>query len=131
MILTACVYPITGLLFLCTFSIAGVWTAEANIDTVNMAKSAAVAASSAESGGKHNHARPVAGGNDVFTSSFLVRFRRSVDNDFAHSVANKYGFENLGAVSTYLISFYKHKNKIFILKILITKRATKKINILA
>lgn len=42
-------------------------------------------------GGQPNHA--------VFTSSFLVRFRRGVDNDFAHKLADKYGFENLGPVS--------------------------------
>lgn len=40
--------------------------------------------------------------NDVFTSSFLVRFHRSVDNLEAHSVATRNGFENLGAVSIYL-----------------------------
>ena len=85
MILTACVYPITGLLFVCILSIAGFWSVE-------------VKATQITEGGS-SHARPVARGNDVFTSSFLVRFRRSVDNDFAHKVANKYGFENLGAVS--------------------------------
>jgi len=39
------------------------------------------------------------GNQAVFTSSFLVRFRRGVDNDFAHKVADKYGFDNLGPVS--------------------------------
>jgi len=38
-------------------------------------------------------------GPAVFTSSFLVRFRRGVDNSFAHDVADKYGFDNLGPVS--------------------------------
>jgi len=38
-------------------------------------------------------------GPAVFTSSFLVRFRRGVDNGFAHEVADKYGFDNLGPVS--------------------------------
>lgn len=38
-------------------------------------------------------------GPSVFTSSFLVRFRRGVDNGFAHEVADKYGFDNLGPVS--------------------------------
>lgn len=96
MILTACVYPVAGLLFLCTFSIAGVWSQDVKIDTATV--TVPPAAASLE-GGANTHTRPVAGGNDVFTSSFLVRFRRSVDNDFAHNVANKYGFENLGAVS--------------------------------
>ncbi|XP_036325405.1 neuroendocrine convertase 2-like [Rhagoletis pomonella] len=36
------------------------------------------------------------GRNDVFTSSFLVRFRRSVDNGFAGEVAARYGFDNIG-----------------------------------
>lgn len=36
----------------------------------------------------------------VFTSSFLVRFKRSVDNDEAHKIAGDHGFENLGPVST-------------------------------
>ncbi|XP_011195107.1 neuroendocrine convertase 2 [Zeugodacus cucurbitae] len=38
------------------------------------------------------------GRNDVFTSSFLVRFRRSVDNDLAGEVAARYGFDNIGAL---------------------------------
>lgn len=40
------------------------------------------------------------GRNDVFTSSFLVRFRRSVDNELASAVATRYGFDNIGPVST-------------------------------
>ncbi|KAJ6638561.1 Neuroendocrine convertase 2, partial [Pseudolycoriella hygida] len=32
----------------------------------------------------------------VFTSSFLVRFRRNVDNNEAHQLAQRNGFENLG-----------------------------------
>uniref|UniRef100_A0A1B0AWM9 Uncharacterized protein n=1 Tax=Glossina palpalis gambiensis TaxID=67801 RepID=A0A1B0AWM9_9MUSC len=43
-----------------------------------------------------NNVKVISGGNDVFTSSFLVRFRRKVDNDFAHKVASKYGFDNIG-----------------------------------
>lgn len=35
----------------------------------------------------------------VFTSSFLVRFKRSVDNGEAHKIAGDHGFENLGPVS--------------------------------
>ena len=38
--------------------------------------------------------------NDVFTSSFLVRFHRNIDDLEAHTVAARNGFENLGAVST-------------------------------
>ena len=45
------------------------------------------------------HIGHINGKDDVFTSSFLVRFRRSVDNDFAHQVAEKYGFDNIGPVS--------------------------------
>lgn len=42
----------------------------------------------------------IGGGNQpMFTSSFLVRFRQGVDNEFAHEVAAKYGFDNLGPVS--------------------------------
>lgn len=105
MILTACVYPITGLLLLCTLSGLTVVSSDdlkataRNSDISNLAKSAT-------SSGR----RPVAGGNDVFTSSFLVRFRRSVDNDYAHAVAQKYGFDNLGAVSMALLTFYCQSN---------------------
>lgn len=35
---------------------------------------------------------------DVFTSSFLVRFKKNVDKDYAHEIANKYGYDNLGTV---------------------------------
>lgn len=35
---------------------------------------------------------------DVFTSSFLVRFKRNVDTEYAHEIANKYGYDNLGTV---------------------------------
>lgn len=40
------------------------------------------------------------GNQPMFTSSFLVRFRQGVDNEFAHKVAEKYGFDNLGPVSS-------------------------------
>lgn len=43
---------------------------------------------------------------DVFTSSFLVRFKRNVDNDLAHLIADRNGFDNLGSVS------FKIKKKI-------------------
>lgn len=39
----------------------------------------------------------------VFTSSFLVRFRRSFGNDEAHKIAGEHGFENLGPVSTFKV----------------------------
>lgn len=35
----------------------------------------------------------------IFTNSFLVRFHQPVEKDFAKQLANKYGFESLGAVS--------------------------------
>lgn len=35
---------------------------------------------------------------DVFTSSFLVRFKRNVESSYAHEIANKYGYDNLGPV---------------------------------
>lgn len=108
MILTACAYPIKGLLFLCILGIIGVGAKEeVKIgDNVNAAAATKAGSSAGGGGGSGvSHSRPVAGGNDVFTSSFLVRFRRSVDNDFAHTVANKYGFENLGAVSVKFILF--------------------------
>lgn len=44
---------------------------------------------------------PIARRSDVFTSSFLVRFHRSVDGPEAHSVAIRNGFESVGAVSIY------------------------------
>ncbi|XP_055678507.1 neuroendocrine convertase 2 [Lutzomyia longipalpis] len=36
---------------------------------------------------------------DVFTSSFLVRFKRNVHNEVAHEIANKYGYDNLGSLA--------------------------------
>lgn len=37
--------------------------------------------------------------SDIFTSSFLVRFRRNVESYEAHQLAARNGFENLGPVS--------------------------------
>lgn len=92
MIMSACVFPISGLLtFLCFLNIT--W-ADTAIDSSNNIKENAASLAPAVP-----RRRPVVAANDVFTSSFLVRFRRSVDNDVAHSVANKYGFDNLGPVS--------------------------------
>ncbi|GAB0093699.1 hypothetical protein DMENIID0001_088720 [Sergentomyia squamirostris] len=45
---------------------------------------------------------------DVFTSSFLVRFKRNIDNDVAHEIANKYGYDNLGSVSKTTIYIYPY-----------------------
>lgn len=44
---------------------------------------------------------------DLFTNSFLVKFRQNVDNKLAHHVATRNGFVNLGPVSStkYLINF--------------------------
>ncbi|CAO1431431.1 unnamed protein product [Diamesa tonsa] len=35
---------------------------------------------------------------EVFTSSFLVKFKRSIDNQLAHDIANRNGFHNIGPV---------------------------------
>jgi proprotein convertase subtilisin/kexin type 2 len=45
-------------------------------------------------------------GNSVFTSSFLVRFKRSVGNDVAHELADKNGFLNVGPVSSNFLYFF-------------------------
>lgn len=42
--------------------------------------------------------------SDIFTSSFLVRFRRNVDNYEAHQLATRNGFENLGPVSVLFVN---------------------------
>lgn len=39
--------------------------------------------------------------NEVFTSSFLVHFKRSVDNNEAHEIAKRNSFYNIGPVSFY------------------------------
>lgn len=44
------------------------------------------------------------GGGDVYTSSFLVRFHRSVDAAQAQHVAIRNGFESVGAVSEWFLS---------------------------
>lgn len=36
---------------------------------------------------------------DVFSNSFLVRFRRNVEQHEAHKIADKHGFVNMGPVS--------------------------------
>lgn len=35
---------------------------------------------------------------ELFTSSFLVRFKRSVDSQLAHDIAKRNGFHNIGEV---------------------------------
>lgn len=40
-----------------------------------------------------------AASREVFTNSFLVRFKRSVGHDEVHQLAQRHGFDNLGPVS--------------------------------
>ncbi|KOB77623.1 Uncharacterized protein OBRU01_03773 [Operophtera brumata] len=40
----------------------------------------------------------VAASREVFTNSFLVRFKRAVPHVEAHQVARSHGFDNLGPV---------------------------------
>lgn len=66
----------------------------------------AVAAVAAVDAGERHPAEvvdPIARRGDVFTSSFLVRFHRSVDGPEADGVAIRNGFESVGAVSIYII----------------------------
>lgn len=44
--------------------------------------------------------------NELFTSSFLVRFKRSVDNSVAHEIAKRNSFYNIGPVSGFMSCFY-------------------------
>ena len=46
-----------------------------------------------------------ASSGDVFTSSFLVRFKRNVDAKYAHEIANKYGYDNLGTVGSATLGY--------------------------
>lgn len=43
--------------------------------------------------------------NDIFSNSFLVRFRRNVEQQEAHKIANKHGFVNMGPVSLLVLSY--------------------------
>lgn len=45
----------------------------------------------------------VAASSEVFTNSFLVRFKRSVPRAEAHQVALRHGFDNLGPVSDHVM----------------------------
>lgn len=42
---------------------------------------------------------------ELFTNSFLVKFRRDVDNRLAHNVADRNGFVNMGPVSKIFIPY--------------------------
>lgn len=44
--------------------------------------------------------------NELFTSSFLVRFKRSVDNNVAHEIAKRNSFHNVGPVSGFHVMFF-------------------------
>lgn len=44
--------------------------------------------------------------SELFTSSFLVRFKRSVDNHVAHEIAQRHGFHNIGEVGFILSRIY-------------------------
>lgn len=47
------------------------------------------------------------GTGNVFTSSFLVKFKRSVEPQQAHQIAERNGFINLGVVSVcFVVSSY-------------------------
>lgn len=65
------------------------------------------------------------GANEVFTSSFLVRFKRSVENRDAHDIAKRNSFHNIGPVSFYLSCYAFLINSltvdVFILRTLLTK----------
>lgn len=45
----------------------------------------------------------VAASSEVFTNSFLVRFKRGVPHAEAHQVAQRHGFDNLGPVSGHVM----------------------------
>lgn len=45
------------------------------------------------------HVTSTSSSNELFTSSFLVRFKRSVDNNVAHEIAKRNSFHNIGPVS--------------------------------
>lgn len=40
-----------------------------------------------------------ASSGELFTSSFLVKFKRSIDSNLAHKIAQRNGFYNIGEVS--------------------------------
>lgn len=50
---------------------------------------------------------------DVFSNSFLVRFRRNVEQHEAHKIADKHGFVNLGPVSSILSFVYVGKHHVY------------------
>lgn len=46
---------------------------------------------------------------ELFTSSFLVRFKRSIDNPLAHEIAKRNGFHNIGEVMTIAMLIIHHR----------------------
>lgn len=95
-----------GLLVQCTQLVRSTSSSASRFSTVPFVSSPLAASSSQR--------------NDVFTSSFLVRFHRSIDNDQAHDVATRNGFDNLGPVCSIIFPTIlfenqtkkKHKNQI-------------------
>lgn len=47
---------------------------------------------------------------DLFSNSFLVRFKRNVELDEAHIIAKRNGFVNMGPVSSILLAIRHSKN---------------------
>ncbi|XP_031619450.1 neuroendocrine convertase 2 [Contarinia nasturtii] len=54
----------------------------------------------------------VSSANIVFTNSFLVRFHQNINNDIAHAIASRNGFENVGELSGSNGREYHFKNKV-------------------
>lgn len=48
---------------------------------------------------------------EVFTNTFLVRFKRSVQHDEAHQLALRHGFDSLGPVSVDHVIIRKHSHR--------------------
>lgn len=46
---------------------------------------------------------------ELFTSSFLVRFKRSIDSPLAHEIAKRNGFHNIGEVITIAMLIIHHR----------------------
>lgn len=52
-----------------------------------------------------------AASREVFTNTFLVRFKRSVQHDEAHQLALRHGFDSLGPVSGDHVIIRKHTHR--------------------
>ena len=52
-----------------------------------------------------------AASREVFTNTFLVRFKRSVQHDEAHQLALRHGFDSLGPVSVDHVIIRKHSHR--------------------